>query len=185
MEGAKQFDLDAPDELKLGEELEHVTQEVGQKESMMADSEILSDGAEKEADQIEMDKAQDDEEQDRMCRTLTFVFFSFFKHILASDSFFFVCQPCSWRRRRTARKKTPASKRANLAKKTTTRTWTFCPTKKPRSKPWPWRKTDDTLVRSAGEFAAVTINIATSGSLARGFAGVGECVAGMDGECGA
>ena len=72
MQDAKQH-VDVPSELTLSEAMEHVTQEVGQKESMMDDAEILSDGADKEADEIEMDKAQQDEEEARLwlC-TLTF-----------------------------------------------------------------------------------------------------------------
>ena len=56
-----------PDELKFEGSLEEVSKEVGEKESTMANAEVLSDGAVKDSVQVEMDKLDADEETDRMC----------------------------------------------------------------------------------------------------------------------
>ena len=59
--------MDVPDDLQVTGDVMDVTQEVGSKESMMKDAEILSDAAVTEADEIAMDKAQNgEEEQDRV-----------------------------------------------------------------------------------------------------------------------
>ena len=65
--GATWEKLDVPDELKFEGNLEHVSQQIGEKESTMQNAEILSDGALKDSVQVEMDKLDADEETDRVC----------------------------------------------------------------------------------------------------------------------
>ena len=71
----KQLDMDVPDDLQVTGDVKDVTQEVGEKESMMKDSEILSDAAVTEADEVAMDEAQAEEEQDRLWSWAALFFF--------------------------------------------------------------------------------------------------------------
>ena len=72
----KQADMDVPDDLQVTGDVADVAQEIGEKESMMKDAEILSDAAVTEADEIAMDQADGEEEQERVWLfTLEFILF--------------------------------------------------------------------------------------------------------------
>ena len=71
-------DDDAPGNVKVEQQLETVPKDVGEKESEMDGSQILSDGGVTDEDQVAMDEAeQGDEEADekRVCGFLCFVLF--------------------------------------------------------------------------------------------------------------